>query len=505
MMSASDSNVGSSEQESSIIEEGSKNNNCKDEQYKEGQSMNNKEGGIQIESNTENTKDIHESNTVNNYDINITTSVPAAAPQDQSEQLEATNDENVVENYEQQAMQLNVALEALEAMRRLNLECEFSGSNTIEIDHDRCTYCQREELRRPRPKPSLNNGNSSITKSESGINIGRVKLDGSRLRRFGSNMGSLFSKASSNISDDNNNTEATTGTPQSCPPTTTTTVGESSASICNNGSTTTKRRNLLKKTHHPCLTCGHPTCSKHSSSGLSKRHIPICVPCAYLFELDFLVDVITNTASNTEECKRKVDDMVDCYDRAKILLEYTSQFADDIAATLESKTALSNKIGAGSSATGVLSGVAGVVGCGALLFPPVAAAGVPLLVASLVFGGGATAVQTGDAAAKYFSEPNRLAEKMVALHAMVLSLLRITEVLSYGLLKSHLNVNYSVEHLEGEGLSEWEEVVDDVEDDEISTQREELAKEIRGLLEKHGVATTKGMGALQGVVTSGKG
>ena len=125
--------------------------------------------------------------------------------------------------------------------------------------------------------------------------------------------------------------------------------------------------------------------------------------------------------------------------------------------------------------------------------------------ASLVFGGGATAAQTGDAAAKYFSEPHRLAEKMVALHAMVLSLLRITEVLSYGLLKSHLNVNYSVEHLEEEGLSEWEEVVDDVEDDEVSTQREELAKEIRGLLEKHGVATTKGMGALQGVVTSGKG
>jgi len=500
-MSASDSNVGSSEQESSIAEK--KSNNNKDEVLcKEGLLNNNKEeGGIQTEStNTENAKEVHESNTVSNYGVNLTTSVPAA-PQDQimGEKLEATNEEeNVVENYEQQAMQLNVALEALEAMRRLNLECEFSCSNTIEIDHDRCTYCQREELRRPRPKPSLNNGNSSITKSESGINIGKVKLDGSRLRRFGSNMSSLFSKASSsNISDDNN-TEA-----QSCPPTTTT--GESSASICNNGSTTTKRRNLLKKTHHPCLTCGHPTCSKHSSSGLSKQHIPICQPCAYLFELDFLVDVITNTASNTEECKRKVDDMVDCYDRAKILLEYTSQYADDISSALETKTARSNKINAGSSATGVISGVAGVVGCGVLLFPPVAAAGVPLLVASLVFGGGATAAQTGDAAAKYFSEPNRLAEKMVALHAMVLSLLRITEVLSYGLLKSHLNVNYSVEHLEvEEGLSEWEEVIDDVEDDEITTQREELAKEIRGLLEKHGVATTKGMGALQGVVTSGE-
>ena len=117
-----------------------------------------------------------------------------------------------------------------------------------------------------------------------------------------------------------------------------------------------------------------------------------------------------------------------------------------------------------------------------------AAAGVPLLIASLVFGGGATAAQTGDAAVKYFSEPNKLAEKMVALHGMVLSLLRITEVLSYGLLK-HLNVNYSVEHLEeGEG------------EDEMASQREQLAKEINVLLEKHGVSTTT---ALKGVVNGG--
>ena len=345
-MNASDSDV----QESSIKKEINNNNNKDEGLNKEGL-LNNKEEGVIIQTestNTENAKEVHESNTVSNYGVNLTTSVPAA-PQDQSDQLEATNEENVVENYKQQAMQLNVALEALESMRRLNLECEFSGSNTKEVDHNRCTYCQREELHRlKQPKPSLNNGNSSITKSESGINIGKVKLDGSRLRRFGSNMGSLFSKASiSNISDDDINTDATTGTTQSCPPATT--IGESSTSISNNGSTTNKRRNLLKKTHHPCLTCGQPTCSKHSSSGLSKRHIPICQPCEYLFELDFLVDVITNTASNTEECKRKVDDMVDCYDRAKILLEYTSQYADDIAVALESKTALSNKIGAGSS------------------------------------------------------------------------------------------------------------------------------------------------------------
>ena len=186
--------------------------------------------------------------------------------------------------------------------------------------------------------------------------------------------------------------------------------------------------------------------------------------------------------------------MVDCYDRAKILLLYTAQYSNEIASALETHTVRSNKIGAGSSATGIVSGVAGVVGCGALLFPPVAAAGVPLLIASLVFGGGATAAQTGDAAVKYFSEPNKLAEKMVALHGMVLSLLRITEVLSYGLLK-HLNVNYSVEHLE-----EGEEEREGEEDDEIISQRGQLAKEINVLLEKHGVSTTT---ALKGVVNGG--
>lgn len=194
------------------------------------------------------------------------------------------------------------------------------------------------------------------------------------------------------------------------------------------------RRKILRKVPRPCLTCGHPTCSSHLSPA------PICQPCAYLFELDFLVDVIASTASDPQRCQEKVDFMVDCYDRARLLLAYTAQYADDIASALETRTVRSNRIGAGSSAIGVVLGVVGVVGCSVLLFPPAAAAGVPLLIASLVFGGGATAVQSGDAAESRFSEPNRLAEKMVALHGMALSLLRITEVLSYGLLRDRKSV-----------------------------------------------------------------
>ena len=171
--------------------------------------------------------------------------------------------------------------------------------------------------------------------------------------------------------------------------------------------------------------------------------------------------------------------MVDCYDRAKLLLLFTSQYTDQIAEALEHSTVRSNKIGVGSSATGMVSGMAGVVGCGALLFPPVAAVGIPLLISSLVFGGAATAAQTGDAAVQYFSEPNKLADKMVALHGMMLSLLRISEVLSYGLLKDH----------------------DDLEGD-ADDKRKALAEEISALLEKHGVAT-KGVKGLSKAVVGG--
>ena len=188
----------------------------------------------------------------------------------------ATNDENnnIDPTLQKQSMELNVALESLESMRRLNIELEFGGS-PIQVQHDRCTYCQREALQKLKtnpPPPNPPQSSSVAAKSDSGgINIGSVKLDGSRMRRFGSNVGSLFSKSSSSSSnidkmgDVNNNSTSST-------------------------SSSTSRRNILKKTHHPCLTCGHPTCSAHSSANFSKNKIQICQPCAYLFELDFLVD-----------------------------------------------------------------------------------------------------------------------------------------------------------------------------------------------------------------------
>jgi hypothetical protein len=235
------------------------------------------------------------------------------------------------------------------------------------------------------------------------------------------------------------------------------------------------RGTMLGKKPSPCLTCGHPTCPRHSSSAFSSKNIPICQACAYLFELDFIVDIIATAADAADfaECRRRVNEMVDCYDRAKLLLSYMAVYSEDVASALEAQAARSNKVKAGSGATSIVSSIAGIVGCGILLFvPPAAVAGVPLLIASLVVGGGATAAQTGDEVVRYFSEPNRLAERMVALHGMATSLLRVKDVLSHVLLRSRYR-------------SEGEVAM--AVDEEGSTRRAELANEIKSLLAKHDV------------------
>ena len=393
---------------------------------------------------------------------------PSISCHPKAEENQTEHDESPAQVIDREyAEKVSVALESLETMRKLNLELDFSSVSAeplpahLAVDHCRCTHCQRESWQ--------NYINNPLLAEAPRVTVGNVQLDGSRMRRLRGNVGNFFK----------NKLEGNSGEPKDV------IKSESEADL---NAPQSARRNILRKNPEPCLTCGHPTCGKHSSKAF-KGHIHICQNCAYLFDLNFLVDVITQTASNPEQCQAKVDGLVDCYDRAKLSLEFIAQFADEVANSLESKATRANKIGVGSSATGIASGVAGVVGCGALLFPPVAVAGVPLLIGSLVLGGGATAVQTGDSAARYFSQPNKFADKMVALHGMVLSLLRITEVLSHGLLQN-INVTFSVD---GFG----------VDADEESTKRAELRQEIDALLEKHGVTTTKSVGVLKQAVTGG--
>ena len=105
---------------------------------------------------------------------------------------------------------------------------------------------------------------------------------------------------------------------------------------------------------------------------------------------------------------------------------------------METTTETQNKVGLGSSTTGVVSGVLGVAAAAAIFTP----AGAPLLIASLLFGGSATAVQTGTEVRNFYSEPNQLADRMIALHGVLVSILNITGVLRDAMLRDHIRSDH---------------------------------------------------------------
>eukprot|EP00567_Pseudictyota_dubia_P010231 CAMPEP_0197434880 /NCGR_PEP_ID=MMETSP1175-20131217/2536_1 /TAXON_ID=1003142 /ORGANISM="Triceratium dubium, Strain CCMP147" /LENGTH=872 /DNA_ID=CAMNT_0042963739 /DNA_START=131 /DNA_END=2746 /DNA_ORIENTATION=+ len=187
----------------------------------------------------------------------------------------------------------------------------------------------------------------------------------------------------------------------------------------------------------PCLICASPSCSKHSSANFRKSNITLCHSCEKLFERNFVNCIL---AVGSAERANHIDHMVDLYDRSLLLLRYSSQYIDSVAEALENSKEQQNKIGLGSSGAGVVSGVLGVAAA-ATIFTP---AGPPLFVASLLFGGGATAVQTGSEAINYFSEPKKIADRVIALHGMVLSILRVTSALRDAMVQEGT-------HIEGHG------------------------------------------------------
>lgn len=194
-----------------------------------------------------------------------------------------------------------------------------------------------------------------------------------------------------------------------------------------------------KKPAPPCLFCANPTCSdKHACPAFKKEGITACLECVKLFEHEYMVACINQAhglsaekaieeqsagESATEE--RPLEHMMDLYDRVLLLLQYTSQFIEPIASALEDNTKRGNNVNMGASSVGLVSGILGV-GAAAAIFTP---AGPPLLIASLCLGGGATAAQTGTEVANYFSEPNKWADKIIALTGMIHSLLKVKESL----------------------------------------------------------------------------
>ena len=156
----------------------------------------------------------------------------------------------------------------------------------------------------------------------------------------------------------------------------------------------------------PCLTCGTPVCPRHRCQVLKRENINICTDCSVFFSLDSYLARVTQSSPSTttttssststattsttsteedannndnattttattttreltyDERKQHMNQMLDVYDRVLLILQYSSRYIHDIATALENNTKRNNQIGFGSSATGFVSGIAGVAAAG---------------------------------------------------------------------------------------------------------------------------------------------
>lgn len=118
---------------------------------------------------------------------------------------------------------------------------------------------------------------------------------------------------------------------------------------------------MSKKAASPCLTCGLHVCSSHRSTDFGKQNITICSDCAHLFSTNYLVHHVMQEDDPAEK-KSRLNSMLEVYDRALLVLLYSTQFIDEVVIALQGNTSRHNKIGLGSSATGVVAGGLGVAG-----------------------------------------------------------------------------------------------------------------------------------------------
>eukprot|EP00980_Cylindrotheca_fusiformis_P008435 scaffold1784_cov116-Cylindrotheca_fusiformis.AAC.15 len=165
-----------------------------------------------------------------------------------------------------------------------------------------------------------------------------------------------------------------------------------------------------------CLTCGAHVCKSHRSPAFSKQNIPVCLECAHLFSIDYMMKHIIHAEDDSPDVRRKkMNNMLEVYDRALLVLTYSIQFVDEVAVALEENTTRHNRVGLGSSATGVVSGGLGVAAA-VTIFTPV---GPPLLLASILFGSGAAAADAASEAVNYRCEPNKMADRIITLHSII--------------------------------------------------------------------------------------
>ena len=311
---------------------------------------------------------------------------------------------------------LNVAYESLEKMRRLNLEMECFSCGVSDVNFECCTTCLLNNSIPSNRFPKLQKMQKNMAEDTAKLSAGfqrfvaatnnSAKVMATTTNANLSKLGTLFqgqkpsTKEEEEKSDKKPASKPIFGTlfPKKAVSRDTKEEEEKEKEEEEENSMDQKPKAQTKTDNRvlhgiqnlldarlkspPCLICASPSCKTHTSSNFRKDGITLCLTCEKMFELNFIVDCVSE--SDPAIRSKHVDRMIDCYDRCLLLLKYSSRFIEPIAKSLEQSKETQNKIGLGSSGAGVLSGVLGIAAAASILTP----AGPPLLIASLVFGGG---------------------------------------------------------------------------------------------------------------------
>lgn len=329
-----------------------------------------------------------------------------------------------IQSKEDEVEALNVAYEALEKMRRLNLEMQCFDVGITNVDHGHCTKCLLSNSIPTKRFPGLQRAYEGANAAQQTAANNLAKAQQTAANNL-ARIPKLFQRNNNaNKSKENQPANQQDDRKPAAKPTTRVLPGFQNM-----------LDNRLKQRSPPCLICASPSCPKHCSSSFRKDGITVCLDCEQLFQLEFITTCVKEPDPHIRA--KHIDHMIDLYDRCLLLLNYSAQYIEQIAVILENSQEKQNKIGLGSSGVGVVSGVLGIAAAATILTP----AGPPLLIASLVFGGSATTVQVGTEAMNYFSEPNKLADRIIALHGMTLSILRVTSTLRDAMMRDYIRTD----------------------------------------------------------------
>ncbi|GAX17609.1 hypothetical protein FisN_18Lh264 [Fistulifera solaris] len=335
------------------------------------------------------------------------------------------------DNRTNETQDINSAYEALETMRKLNLELQCNANGVL-YDDACCTTCLLSEKF----------GTSNVARFPR-LSKWALQLQQQQQQQEKTVKDCVSIRGSSSVEptvvekqkddDETKDYNEKEIVPSASTDTTTATT------------TTTSRFPRISKFIHSewkrpkspsCLICGTPVCKQHASPDFSAEGVTVCLECQHLFGLQFVIDFLTEP--HHDQRKQSLDHLLDIYDRVVLLLTYSSQYIPTVAEQLEHSKQLLNKIGLGSSSVGIVSGALGIAAAATILTP----VGPPLLVASLLFGGGSTAVQTGSDAMHYYSEPQQLAKRILALHSMLWNILHITGILRDAMMREHVRSDF---------------------------------------------------------------